>query len=585
MITKTKPYVVGVYGPVVVVEGFDVVSLYEVVRVGELGLLGEVIKIDENRAYVQVYEDTTNIGPGQGVIFTGKTLSIKLGPGLLGSVLDGIGRPLGIVGAEFLERGFFMPTLSETKRWRFKPLVAVGDRLSAGDVVGVVQETSGIVHKVMYPPNFKPSVVKSVVEEGEYTVTDVLIETESGYEVCMAHEWSIRIPRPVVKKLSFLEPLITGIRVIDTLFPVACGGTAIIPGGFGTGKTVTQQSLARWCSADVIVYIGCGERGNEMTEVLEEFPQLKDPRTGASLMERTILIANTSNMPVAAREASIYLGITIAEYYRDMGYHVALMADSTSRWAEALREISGRLEEMPGEEGYPAYLASRLASYYERSGLCECLGSPKRVGSITVISAVSPPGGDFSEPVTQASLRLGGAFWALDKSLAQRRHFPSINWNTSYSLYIDRLENWFEQELGSDWKQLISFVKEILSKEKSLMEMIQLVGRDALSEEDLLSLDVAKLIRTQYLQQNAFDPVDAYTPLQRQKQYLKMIKEYYDKAKEAIKRGVLFSDIEALGAGVIFSELKSMPLGEYVCEHMQKAWDNLLERIQKLEVQ
>ncbi len=576
--------VFGVYGPVVAIEGFRRISLYEVARVGEEGLLGEVIKVQGSRAFVQVYEETSGVAPGDPVRLTGEPLTVELGPGLLGRILDGLGRPLDRVEDPFLGRGFALSALDREVGFRFTPLAREGEVLSPGDLIGEVFETRSVRHRVMYPADAKPARLVEVAKEGFYRVDDVVARTERGEEIRLCSRWRIRVPRPVGSRLPFGEPLLTGTRVIDTLFPVAVGGAAVVPGGFGTGKTVTQQSLARFCAADVVIYIGCGERGNEMTEVLEEFPRLIDPRTGHSLMERTILIANTSNMPVAAREASLYLGMTIAEYYRDMGYRVALMADSTSRWAEALREISGRLEEMPGEEGYPAYLSSRLAQYYERAGVCECLGRPRREGSITVVSAVSPPGGDFSEPVTQASLRLAGAFWALDKSLAQRRHFPSIHWRNSYTLYWDVLSGWFEAEMGREWLELRDFLRWILDREAELMEVVSLVGRDALSEEDLMTLEVARLVRVFYLQQNAFDPVDSCTPLRKQLLMMRALKAMYEGGREALRRGATYSRFLSLDLGSLLRDMAAMEFTHNFEERASPLLEEISSRLARLGV-
>ncbi|WP_456454420.1 ATP synthase subunit A [Methanopyrus sp.] len=549
MSNGVKGEIVKIAGPVVEAVGCEGAKMYEVFRVGDEGLIGEVINIEGDRATIQVYEETTGLQPGEPVKGTGELLSVELGPGLLTQIFDGIQRPLPEIRKEvgdFVERGILVPALDRKKKWEFTPKVKEGEKVEGGDILGTVPETELIEHKIMVPPGISGEVIE-IAADGEYTVEDTIavIEDEEGeeHEVTMMQEWPVRKPRPYKRKLDPEEPLITGQRVIDTFFPVAKGGTAAIPGPFGSGKTVTQQQLAKWADAHVVVYIGCGERGNEMTEVLEDFPELEDPRTGRPLMERTVLVANTSNMPVAAREACIYTGITMAEYYRDMGYDVALMADSTSRWAEALREISGRLEEMPGEEGYPAYLASRLAEFYERAGRVVCLGSDDRVGSVTVVGAVSPPGGDFSEPVTQNTLRIVKVFWALDSKLADRRHFPAINWLQSYSLYLDDVENWWHEEVGNDWRELRDEAMEILQRESELEEIVQLVGPDALPESERLILEVARMIREDFLQQNAFHEVDTYCPPEKQYEMLKTILHFKERAEEAVDKGVPVDEI------------------------------------------
>ena len=534
--------IIRIAGPVVEADGMKGAKMYEVVRVGDDELLGEIIRIIEDRAIIQVYEDTTGLKPGDKIISTGEPLSAELGPGLLGTIYDGIQRPLDkikLLVGDFIHRGVHEFALDRKKKWKFIPKIKEGDYIVGGDIIGVVPETLAIEHRILVPPNIEGKVTW-VAEEGEYTIEDVIAKLESNgktHELKMYHRWPIRVPRPFKKRLDPEVPLITGQRVFDTFFPVAKGGTAAIPGGFGTGKTVSQHQLAKWSDAAVVVYIGCGERGNEMTEVLEEFPELQDPRTGRPLMERTVLIANTSNMPVAAREASIYMGITIAEYFRDMGYNVALMADSTSRWAEALREISGRLEEMPGEEGFPAYLASRIAEFYERAGRVVTLGNDDRVGSITVVGAVSPPGGDFSEPVTQNTLRIVKVFWALDSALADQRHFPSVNWLRSYSLYIDKLSNWLKENVAEEYPDLRREAMEILQREAELQEIVKLVGPDALPRKDQLLMEVARMIREDFLQQNAFDPVDTYCSLQKQYLMLKAIITFYREGLRALDKG------------------------------------------------
>lgn len=523
-------------GPVVTAVGLDA-HMYDVVKVGNEELMGEVIKIQGESVIIQVYEDTDGIRPGEPVENTGLSLAVELGPGLLTSIYDGIQRPLEVLVdkmGNFIERGVSAPGLSHEKKWEFVPTVKAGDVVKAGDILGTVQETN-IVHKVMVPPNAKGGKIKKI-SGGSSTVDETICVLEDGTEITMLQRWPVRVPRPVKEKLNPDIPLITGQRILDGLFPIAKGGTAAIPGPFGSGKTVTQQQLAKWSDSEIVVYIGCGERGNEMTEVLTEFPELEDPKTGRPLMERTVLIANTSNMPVAAREASVYTGITIAEYFRDMGYDVSLMADSTSRWAEAMREISSRLEEMPGEEGYPAYLAARLSEFYERAG--RVINLNETDGSVSVIGAVSPPGGDFSEPVTQNTLRIVKVFWALDAKLSQRRHFPAINWLNSYSLYLDALEDWYDREVSPEWNPLRAWAMAVLQKEAELQEIVQLVGSDALPDEEQITIEVARMIREIFLQQNAYDPVDTYCSMSKQYDMLKAIRFYADLARSAQTSGV-----------------------------------------------
>ncbi|HJK49551.1 MAG TPA: V-type ATP synthase subunit A [Methanocorpusculum sp.] len=524
-------------GPVVTAVDLDA-HMYDVVKVGNEELMGEVIKIDGDDIVIQVYESTTGIRPGEPVINTGLSLAVELGPGLLTSIYDGIQRPLEVLiekMGNFIARGVTAPGLDHQKKWEFKPVVSAGATVKPGQIIGEVQETRSIVHKIMIPPNAKGGVVKNI-KAGSFTVDDIIIELDSGEEFPMMQRWPVRVPRPYVEKHTPNIPLLTGQRILDGLFPIAKGGTAAIPGPFGSGKTVTQQQLAKWSDAEIVVYIGCGERGNEMTEVLTEFPELTDPKTGNSLMERTILIANTSNMPVAAREASVYTGITLAEYFRDMGYDVALMADSTSRWAEAMREICSRLEEMPGEEGYPAYLSSRLSEFYERAGLVQPLAGGS--GSVSVIGAVSPAGGDFSEPVTQNTLRIVKVFWALDANLSRRRHFPAINWLQSYSLYMAQLNDYYDEKVSPEWNKLRSWFMEVLQKEAELQEIVQLVGSDALPEAEQITIEVARMIRELFLQQNGFDPVDTYCSLDKQLDMFKMIKTYADLAYAAQAAGI-----------------------------------------------
>jgi len=541
---EIKGEIYRVAGPVVTIQGIKP-KMYDVVKVGHEGLMGEVIRIEGDKATVQVYEDTSGIKPGEPVENTGTSLSVELGPGLLESIYDGIQRPLKVLQeqmGDFIQRGVSANGLDRDKKWDFKPVVNIGDKVKGGEVIGLVQETENIEHKIMVPPKVSGTV--SEIKSGKFTVDETVCVLADGTELQMMQKWPVRAPRPVSKKLLPKTPLITGQRILDGLFPVAKGGTAAIPGPFGSGKTVTQQQLAKWSDTDIVVYIGCGERGNEMADVLNEFPELQDPKTGRPLMERTVLIANTSNMPVAAREASVYTGITIAEYYRDMGYDVSLMADSSSRWAEAMREISSRLEEMPGEEGYPAYLSARLSEFYERAGYVKSLAGVE--GSITVIGAVSPPGGDFSEPVTQNTLRIVKVFWALDAKLAQRRHFPSINWLTSYSLYNNSLSGWFSENVAPDWNDLRDNAIDLLQRESELQEIVQLVGSDALPEDQQLILEICRMIREYFLQQNAYHPVDTYCSFDKQYKLLKAIFKYSDMATTALTSGVPMTDILSL---------------------------------------
>ena len=543
----SKGTIVKVSGPLVVAENMRDANMFDVVRVSEKRLIGEIIEMHGDRASIQVYEETSGLGTGEIVESTGEPLSVELGPGLIGSIFDGIQRPLDdimkICGNN-LDRGVEVASLKRDKKWKFNAAVKAGDEVSEGDIIGTVRETDIVLQKIMVPYGVKGT-VKSI-SDGEYTVTDTVctLETEKGAkELTLMQKWPVRRGRPYARKLSPDKPLITGQRVVDTMFPIAKGGVAAIPGPFGSGKTVTQHQLAKWAEADIVVYIGCGERGNEMTDVLNEFPELIDPHTGKSLMERTVLIANTSDMPVAAREASIYTGITIAEYFRDMGYSVALMADSTSRWAEALREMSGRLEEMPGEEGYPAYLGSRLAQFYERAGRVISLGSDGREGALSAIGAVSPPGGDISEPVSQATLRIVKVFWGLDSKLAYKRHFPAINWLTSYSLYIDLLKNWYSENVDKDWMNLRGRMMSLLQEEAELEEIVKLVGMDALSAGDRLKMETARSIREDFLHQLAFHEVDTYTSLKKQLYMMRLILGYYDMCGEALSKD---APIEAL---------------------------------------
>ena len=551
-----------VSGPVVIAEDLKDVRMYDVVRVGDLGLIGEVIRISGQRVTVQVYEDTSGIRPGEKVENVGKPLSVELGPGLLKSIYDGIQRPLDVIrekSGDFIRRGFSASPLDETRKWSYRPLLKKGDKVSPGQVIGEVQETSLIVHRIMVPGGVSGTLGNN--REGDYTVSETVttVKNDKGeMPIRLKQEWPVREARKVMNKLPPDTPLITGQRVIDSLFPVAKGGTVAVPGPFGSGKTVVQHQLSKWSDSDIVVYVGCGERGNEMTEILATFPELLDPKSGKPLMERTVLIANTSNMPVAAREASIYTGITIAEYYRDMGYDVALMADSTSRWAEALREISGRLEEMPGEEGYPAYLGRKVSEFYERSGNSRVISPDERYGSVTIVGAVSPPGGDVSEPVSQNTLRVTRVFWALDSSLASRRHFPSINWLNSYSLYQLELSKWYEKNVARDWQSVYSESMAILQKEAELQEVVQLVGYDALPEKEKAILDISRMIREDFLQQSAFDEVDSYCSTKKQYGMLKTIMEMSRHQNEAIERGVSMEKLAALPVRNKISRMKEV---------------------------
>ena len=536
-----------VAGPLVIAEGMRDAHMFDVVRVSSQRLIGEIIEIHGDEASIQVYEETSGLGPGEPVESMGVPMSVELGPGLITSIYDGIQRPLDDImkiSGNNLKRGVEVASLKRDKKWEFVPVAKAGDEVEAGDVLGTVQETIVVQQKIMVPYGVKGTVKE--IKAGTFTVEEVVavIATEKGdKELTMMQRWPVRKGRPYQKKLPPVKPLVTGQRVIDTFFPIAKGGVAAVPGPFGSGKTVIQHQLAKWAEADIVVYIGCGERGNEMTDVLNEFPELKDPKTGQSLMERTVLIANTSDMPVAAREASIYTGITIAEYFRDMGYSVALMADSTSRWAEALREMSGRLEEMPGEEGYPAYLGSRLAQFYERAGHVVSLGKEGREGALSVIGAVSPPGGDISEPVSQATLRIVKVFWGLDSALAYKRHFPAINWLTSYSLYVDNMANWFNEEVAADWMEDRQKMMTILQEEAELNEIVQMVGMDALSPTDRLKMEAARSIREDFLHQNSFHEIDTYTPLRKQYLMMKLVLAFYEKSVDALNKG---ADMNAL---------------------------------------
>ncbi len=555
--------IVKVSGPLIVASGMADVQMYDVVRVSEKRLIGEVIELRQDKASIQVYEETGGIGPGEPVVSTGAPLSVELAPGLIESIYDGIQRPLNKIrelAGDRITRGVMVDALDHEKLWHFVPVAKVGDALIGGDILGTVQETEAVLHKVMVPPNVKGKL--TWIFDGDANIVTPIAKLEQDgkvIELPMLQRWPVRRGRPYAEKKAPTEPMITGQRVIDTLFPVAKGGVAAVPGPFGSGKTVVQHQLAKWADADIIVYVGCGERGNEMTDVLMEFPELKDPRTGLSLMKRTVLIANTSDMPVAAREASIYTGITIAEYFRDMGYKVAIMADSTSRWAEALREMSGRLEEMPGEEGYPAYLSSRLAEFYERAGVVQALGSEGRMGAVTAIGAVSPPGGDISEPVSQATLRIVKVYWGLSSKLAYARHFPAIDWLQSYSLYKDRLSAWYNQEVNAEWSDLVARTMHLLQVESELDEIVRLVGIDALSFKDRLTLEAARSIREDYLHQNAFHEVDTYTSPKKQFMMLKLIMTNYEKNLEALEQDASFAKLLALPVRERIGRLKYVP--------------------------
>jgi V/A-type H+/Na+-transporting ATPase subunit A len=586
MKTAVEGRVQKISGPVVQASGLIGTKMYDVVNVGDLGLIGEVIRLEGGVATIQVYEDTEGLRVGEKVESTMDPLLVELGPGLLSSIYDGTQRPLPAIMelyGTFISKGVVVSSLDRKKKWNFEPTAKKGDKVVPGDVLGVVMETERLEHKIMVPAGVVGTVES--VKAGSHTIDQAVavVKTDKGSsEITMCQKWPARIGRPYVKKLDPEVPLLTGQRVFDTFFPIPKGGTAIIPGGFGTGKTVTEQTLARWADADIIVYVGCGERGNEMCEVLTEFPELTDPRTGSPLLDRTVLIANTSNMPVAAREASIYTGITIAEYYRDMGYDVAMMADSTSRWGEALREVSGRLEEMPGEEGYPAYLATRLAGFYERAGRTVCSGTEERVGSVTVIGAVSPPGGDFSEPMTQHSLRISGAFWALDTDLAHRRHFPAINWIKSYTLFKDQVAEWFNANTAADFGETRDRAMYLLQRETELQEIVQLVGPDALPESERVILEATRMLREDYLQQFAFDAIDAFCPPEKQYWMLKAIIAFYNAAAEAVNRGVTLIQIMNSPAKNQIARMKLLPV-ESAPKAIQKMIDSIETEITGIE--
>ncbi len=567
--------IIKVSGPLVVADGMADASMADVVRVGPQHLIGEILNMTGDRASIQVYEETSGLGPGAEVVTTGAPLSVELGPGLIENIYDGIQRPLEEivrrVGAN-ITRGIQVPPLDREKLWAFTPAAAAGDAVTGGDVLGTVPETASVLHKIMVPVGVSGT-VEWVAEAGQYSITQPIarLRTADGAvrELTMVQRWPVRVGRPYKKKFPPETPLQSGQRVIDTMFPIAKGGTAAVPGPFGSGKTVVQHQLAKWSDVDIVVYIGCGERGNEMTDVLREFPELTDPRTGESLMKRTVLIANTSDMPVAAREASVYTGITIAEYFRDMGYDVAVIADSTSRWAEALREMSGRLEEMPGEEGYPAYLASRLAQFYERAGVVQCMGTEERSGSLTAVGAVSPPGGDLSEPVAQATMRIVKVFWSLDASLAYRRHFPAINWLNSYSLYLDAVTPWFDEHMGPDFMKNRNRAMHLLQEENELNEIVQLVGKDSLSPKDQLTLEIARMLREDFLQQNAFMDVDAYSSFDRQMRLLALILHYETLCRDAIDKGAALPALFAIPARERLGWAKYAAAEEYAANYQQ----------------
>ena len=568
-----------VAGPLVIAEGMRDANMYDVVRVSEQRLIGEIIEMHGDEASVQVYEETSGLRPGEPVESTDAPLSVELGPGLITSIYDGIQRPLDdilrVTGGNSLKRGVEVPALKRDKKWEFVPVAAVGDEVEGGDILGTVQETEVVTQKIMVPPEMKGTVKE--IRSGSFTVEEVVcvLDTADGEkELTLMQKWPVRKGRPYKKKLPPKMPLVTGQRVIDCMFPIAKGGVAAIPGPFGSGKTVTQHQLAKWAEADIVVYIGCGERGNEMTDVLNEFPELKDPKTGKSLMERTVLIANTSDMPVAAREASIYTGITIAEYFRDMGYSVALMADSTSRWAEALREMSGRLEEMPGEEGYPAYLGSRLAQFYERAGHVIALGKDGREGALSAIGAVSPPGGDISEPVSQATLRIVKVFWGLDANLAYKRHFPAINWLTSYSLYLDDMGPWFNSHVAPDWMELRQEMMSLLQDEAELDEIVKMVGMDALSSSDRLKMEAARSIREDFLHQNSFHEIDTYTSLEKQHNMMELVLAFYKESQNALDKGASINDLLKMPVREKIGRYK------YVHEdNLKKEMDDIVEEL------
>ena len=578
--------IIKISGPLVVADNMKSANMFDVVRVGELGLIGEIIEMRGDKASIQVYEETAGLKTGDKVVSTGEPLSAELGPGIMEMIFDGIQRPLEIIKAKTgsnIARGIEVTSIDHEKKWDFKPAVKAGDKVTAGDIIGTVDETKLIIHKIMVPVGIEGTITE--INGGMHAIVDTIakIKTDSGEEkqVMMMQKWPVRKQRPFKSKLSPEVPMITGQRVIDTLFPIVRGGAAAVPGPFGSGKTVVQHQLAKWSDVDLVVYVGCGERGNEMTEVLMEFPELKDPRSGESLMNRTVLIANTSDMPVAAREASIYTGITIAEYFRDMGYSVAIMADSTSRWAEALREMSGRLEEMPGEEGYPAYLTSRIAQFYERAGEVKCLGSDDRTGTLTAIGAVSPAGGDNSDPVVQSTLRIVKVFWGLDSGLAYKRHFPSINWLTSYSLYSETIGNWFNGNVADDWTKCVTETNKLLQIESELEEIVKLVGYDSLSPSDRLILEASRSIREDYLQQNAFDDTDSYTSLSKQYKILKMVLTFYNESVNALEKGVDVNSILKMEVRERIARAKYISEDE-ISSYIDEAAGELTETLDRL---
>jgi len=572
-------------GPLVIAEGMRGAQVYEVVEVGEEALIGEIIGLEGDRAIIQVYEDTGGLTVGEKVVGTGKPLVAELGPGIVGTVYDGLQRPLSeleVLVGPFVRRGVRAHPLPRDKKWHFTPTIKPGEKVSGGDIIGVVSETPLIEHKVMVPPDVR-GVVKEVIPEGDYTIEETIAVVECNgekYELKMYHKWPVRRPRPSRKKLDPEEPLITGTRVIDYMFPLAKGGKAAIPGGFGTGKTVTLQQLTKWSHSQLNIYVGCGERGNEMADALHSFLKLKDPRSGRPLREKAVFIANTSNMPVAARETSVFMGITMGEYFRDMGYDVLLVADSTSRWAEAMREISGRLEEMPGEEGFPAYLGSRLAEFYERAGRVECIGKPPRIGSVTVVGAVSPPGADFSEPVTQNTLRIIQVLFALDVALANRRHFPAINWLISYSLYVDTVEKWW-RKLDPEWKEIRATAMRLLQEEAELQEIVRLVGPEALPEKDKLTLEIARMIREDFLMQSAFHEIDTYSPPEKTHLMMKTIIRFYEKAKNVLEMGITVDEIRKLPVKYRIARMKEIPYDK-VEEEIKKIWRQMDQEFKKL---
>jgi V/A-type H+-transporting ATPase subunit A len=587
--TQITGTITKISGPTVIADGMKGARMYDVVHVGRAGITGEVIRLDGDTAFIQTYEETSGVQIGEPVTSTGSPLEIALGPGLMGSVFDGIQRPLQILEeatGPFIGRGIRADALPRETKWHFEPRAKAGDQVQAGDIIGTVQETEGITHYIMVPPDSEGGTV-SQIAEGEYTLNDPVGSLEDGTKLWLAQSWPAKVARPAEGKMASTQPFVTGQRILDMLFPITLGGTAALPGGFGTGKTVLEQSLAKFSAADIIVYVGCGERGNEMTEVLTEFPELTDPRTGSALMNRTVLVVNTSNMPVAAREASIYVGVTVAEYFRDMGYEVAVMVDSTSRWAEALREISSRLEEMPGEEGYPTYLSSRLAAFYERAGYADCLGSDDRSGSVTVVGAVSPPGGDYSEPVTQSTMRVTGALWALDSSLAQRRHYPAINWHKSYSLYFERLSGWYGENINERWPELRKTLTEVLERESELQEVVQLVGPDALQERDRWILEISRMLRDGFLQQNAMSDNDATCPLPKQFGMLDLLVQYYNRGLEALQADVPLNELTGLSVREDLSRLGEIPASEFdekkaeLEESLESAFDQFRKEVQR----